>query len=294
MRSFIVMIGNNSFNPFFLRCGSRLLHYDNPVVMGILNATTDSFYDGGRYQTDTEVLSRAAQLVEEGADIIDIGVVSTRPGATLLAPQEEATRLKHAVRLVRREFPNAVISVDTCYSLPARAAVEAGADIINDISGGAFDTELFQTVAELHTPYILTHNPHATPGDPSGTASQHSFTFSTFSTQMSALVDNLHRLGVADIIVDPGFGFSKTLQDNYTLFSHLTEIRQLFPNSPLLVAISRKSMIYKLLETKPDDALTGTIALHAAALLAGTQMLRVHDVRATRQTIQVIKQIHNS
>ncbi len=277
--------------PFSLRCGSRLLHYEYPAVMGILNATVDSFYDGGRYLDDSAIVSRAVQIVDEGADIVDIGVVSTRPGAVMLSPDEEARRLQYVVGLVRRELPQAVISVDTCYSLPVRAAVDAGADIVNDISEGAFDATLFQTVADLHTPYILTHNPYGTPPDPSGTASDHTFDFNAFVTHISSLIAKLHLLGVADVIVDPGFGFSKSLQDNYTLFGHLGELRQLFPTNPLLVAISRKSMIYKLLKTTSTEALVGTTALHAAALMAGAQMLRVHDVSAARQAIMIISKV---
>ena len=294
MRSFIVMLRNNYFSSFSLRCGSRLIEYNVPAVMGILNATPDSFFDGGRYQADADILSRAVQLADEGADIIDIGVVSTRPGATLLSPDDEAKRLQHVVGLVRRELPDAVISVDTCWSLPARVAIEAGGDIVNDISGGAFDPQMFQTVADLRTPYVLIHNPFGTPSDPSGRTVQHPCDFTSFCTHLSTLADRLHNLGVADVILDPGFGFSKSLDDNYRLFNRLDEIRLLFPNDPLLVAISRKSMIYKLLNTTPDDALMGTTALHAAALLAGTQMLRVHDVRAARQTIKVMNGLNGS
>ena len=277
-----------------MRCGSRLLRYDKPAVMGILNVTADSFYDGGRYQTEDQMLARAEQMVAEGVDIIDIGAVSTRPGAQLLSPDEESRRLVAAVSAVRRRLPDAVISVDTCFALPARAAVEAGADIINDISGGAFDSAMFATVAELHTPYVLMHNPFGNAADPAGMDYIRSCNdlekdpSPDVILRLSTSVAQLRKMGVADIIIDPGFGFSKSLEQNYRLLARVSELRQLFPDCPLLVALSRKSMIYKLLGTTPDDALIGTIALHAAALMQGAQLLRVHDVRAARQTIEVI------
>lgn len=290
------MSRNNSFKSFSLRCGDRLFNFESPVVMGILNATPDSFYDGGSYMTDSQWIEHAVAMTEEGADIIDIGVVSSRPGATLLPPEQEARRLAEVVETVRRELPEALISVDTCYSLPARAAVDAGADIVNDISGGAFDEAMFETVAQLHTPYILMHNPLARVDDPAGVKGRREFegdydVMEDMVLGFSKLNARLREMGVSDVIIDPGFGFSKTLEENYHVMAHLSELRQLFPDNPLLVALSRKSMIYKLLSTTPDDALTGTIALHASALIAGAQLLRVHDVRATRQTIDIIGQL---
>jgi dihydropteroate synthase len=301
------MMCNNYFLPFTIRCGERLVRYDSPAVMGILNATVDSFYDGGRYCTEDQVVARAEQMVAEGVDIIDIGVVSTRPGAVMLTPDEEARRLSKVVDVVRRRLPEAVLSVDTCYALPARAAVEAGADIINDIGGGLFDAEMFRTVAELHTPYVLMHNPYGCADDPAGV--KHIKRLSESQNQTSELdgdptpdvilklsesVAKLRTMGVADIIIDPGFGFSKSLNQNYSLLGRIGELRELFPDCPLLVALSRKSMIYRLLDTTPEDALTGTVALHTVALMQGAQVLRVHDVRAARQTIAVIDKLINS
>lgn len=286
---------NNSFIPFTICCGDRLFRYEAPVVMGILNVTPDSFYDGGRYMGEKQIVERAIQMAEEGADIIDIGAVSTRPGAQMLTPEEEAKRLAAAVSIVRRQLPNAVISVDTCFSHPARVAVDAGADIINDISGGAFDPDMFKTVADLRTPYILMHNPCGTVDDPagikhlSGDASDDITAAAVM--HLSQLNVRLREMGVRDVIIDPGFGFSKTLDQNYRLLNRIGEFRTFFPNNPLLVALSRKSMIYRLLDTTPDDAFTGTVALHTAALLQGAQMLRVHDVRATKQTIAVISKL---
>lgn len=289
------MSENKSFTSFSICCGDRLVCYERPAVMGILNATPDSFYDGGRYIGEAQLVEHAVQMADEGADIIDIGVVSTRPGTQLLEPDEEAKRLAAAVSAVRRELPQAVISVDTCFSLPARAAVEAGADIVNDIGGGAFDPDMFPTVADLRTPYVLMHNPYGTATDPAGIAHLPADgpvdITADVVQRLSTLNARLHEMGVRDVIIDPGFGFSKNLDQNYRLLDRVGELRTLFPNNPLLVALSRKSMIYKLLGTAPDDALAGTVALHAAALRQGTQMLRVHDVRAARQTIDVIMKL---
>lgn len=279
-----------------LCCGERVLNFESPAVMGILNATPDSFYDGGRYSNEDQWVERAVSMMEDGADIIDIGVVSTRPGAILLAPDEEARRLANVVAAVRRKLPDALISVDTCYSLPARAAVDAGADIINDISGGAFDNKMFETVARLDVPYILMHNPFGSTGDPAGIKGRGAHTgvydvMEDIVVRLSSLNATLREMGVRDVIIDPGFGFSKTLDENYIIMAHLAELRQLFPQNPLLVALSRKSMIYKLLNITPDEALAGTIALHTSALFAGAQILRVHDVRAARHTIEVVRKI---
>ena len=285
------MMKNNSFKPFTLCCGSRLLSFDRPAVMGILNVTDDSFYDGGRYRGRDQYLLRASEMAADGADIIDIGAVSTRPGAQLLDPVVEAQRLSEVVKDVRNLLPDAVISVDTCFSVPARAAVEAGADIVNDISGGSFDSLMFETVAELNTPYVLMHN-LSTP-DHMQDNPQYEDILKDVVLFFSQRLEKLYRLGVKDVVIDPGFGFSKTLDHNYQLFSRIGQIKDLFPNEPLMVAISRKSMIYKLLETTPEDALIGTTALHAAALLSGAQMLRVHDVRAALQVVKTISRLTN-
>ena len=273
-----------------LRLGKRLVQFDRPAVMGILNVTADSFYDGGRYLDDDKLLARARQLFDEGADIIDIGVVSTRPGAALLSPDVESQRLVHAVSLVRKALPQAVISVDTCFALPARNAVLAGADMVNDVGGGDFDAAMFETIAELQVPYILMHN-GGTP-DHMQDNPHYDNILAEVTEFFSQRLARLYALGVPDVIIDPGFGFAKTLEHNYELFVRLSDLKRLFPREPLLVAISRKSMIYKLLQTTPDGALTGTIALHAAALLSGAQLLRVHDVREARQTIEVISHLH--
>lgn len=288
----------NNFTHFSLCCADRLLSFDRPAVMGIVNCTADSFYDGGTHASVPEAVDFAKALHDEGADILDLGVVSTRPGAALLSPDDEAHRLATLVSAVRSALPDAVISVDTCFSLPAKAAVQAGADIINDISGGAFDPLMFDVVAQLRTPYILMHNTLASADNPSGRsdASRHNRSADQLLNELalffSSSLNQLETRGVRDVIIDPGFGFSKSLDENYSVLSLLPELRRLFPNNPLLVALSRKSMIYKALDITPADALTGTVALHAVALLSGAQLLRVHDVRDARQTSAIISKLY--
>lgn len=273
------------FEPFSIAVQRRLVTFDRPAVMGILNATPDSFYDGGRHMEPAALVAHAQRLLDEGADIIDIGVVSSRPGAQLLPPDVEARRLADAVTLVRAALPEALLSVDTCFALPARKAVEAGADIINDISGGQFDNQLFETVADLQVPYILMHN-RALPS----TMQQHTGyddIIDDLTKYFSQRLDTLYRLGVKDIWIDPGFGFAKTVEENYALLHRLDELTTLF-REPLLTALSRKSMIYKKLGTSPDEALHGTIALDAFALAQGASLLRVHDPKPAAETIKLL------
>lgn len=273
------------FTSFSITAQGRLVTYDRPAVMGILNVTPDSFYDGGCHNDPTALVDHARWLLAEGADIIDIGVVSSRPGAQLLPPETEAQRLTEAVKLVRSAFPEAILSVDTCYSLPARKAVEAGADIINDISGGQFDKEMFQVVANLQVPYILMHN-RALPSE----MQQHTGyddIVDDLTKYFSQRLDTLYRLGVKDIWIDPGFGFAKTVEENYELLHRLDELTSQF-REPLLTALSRKSMIYKKLNTTPEEALNGTIALDAVALEKGSRLLRVHDPRPAVETIKIL------
>ena len=280
-----VKMEKTKFIPFSITVQGRLVQYDRPAVMGILNVTDDSFYDGGRYRTDETIVLRAKQLANEGADIIDIGASSSRPGAILLPPDEEARRLAHAVTLVREVLPQAVISVDTCYALPARTAIEAGADIINDIGGGDLDSEMFATVAALQVPYVMMHM-RGTPAD----MQQHTGygdIIDELTRHFSTRLDQLYRLGVKDVWIDPGFGFAKTVEENYQLLDRLDELTGLF-REPLLVGVSRKSMIYKPLNITPAEALDGTVALDAIALDRGARILRVHDPRPARQTVDLL------
>ena len=274
-----------NFTPFSITVHGKLVTFDRPAVMGILNITPDSFYDGGRHTTPDAFLAHARQLLADGADIIDIGASSARPGAQLIPPNEEARRLVEAVTLIRKEHPDAILSVDTCYSLPASKAIEAGADIINDISGGMFDDQMFTTVAALQVPYILMHN-RALPSE----MQQHTGyddIVDDLTKYFSSKLDTLYRLGVKDIWIDPGFGFAKSVEENYELLHRLDELTSLF-REPLLTALSRKSMIYKPLGITPDDALDGTIALDAVALEKGSRLLRVHDPKPALQSIRLL------
>lgn len=271
---------------YTINAGGRLLDLQTPVVMGILNATPDSFYAGSRTQTEAEIAARVHQIVDEGAGIIDVGAYSSRPGADDVPAEEEARRLRHALDIVRREAPDAIISVDTFRADVAKMCVEeGGAHIINDISGGTLDKNMFRTVARLHVPYILMHiqgEPHTMQQAPHyDNLEQEVFLF------LSQRVDQLRQLGVADIILDPGFGFGKTLAHNYELMNRLEDFREF--DLPLLVGISRKSMIYKLLGTTPAEALGGTIALNTIALMKGAHILRVHDVRAAVETVRIVE-----
>ena len=273
------------FEPFSITVQGRLVTFDRPAVMGILNITPDSFYDGGRYTTADAMLAQAHKLIDEGADIIDLGASSSRPGAELLDPEVEAQRLEDAIRLIRKEIPQVILSIDTCYSLPARRSIEAGADIINDISGGQFDEKMFATVADLQVPYILMHT-RGLPGQMQQLTGYDDIV-DDLTKYFSARLDALYRLGVKDIWIDPGFGFAKSVDENYELLNRLDELTTLF-REPLLTALSRKSMIYKRLGTTPDQALEGTIALDAIALAKGSRLLRVHDPKPARETIKLL------
>jgi len=274
-----------AFEPFSITVGGRLVEFRRPAVMGILNITPDSFYDGGRHQAPADMLAHAHRLLDDGADILDLGAASSRPGATLPHPDEEAARLTEAIRLLRTELPDAILSVDTCWATPARAAIEAGADIINDISGGQFDEEMFPTVASLQIPYLMMHT-RGLPGEMQQLTGYDDI-IDDLTKYFSARLDTLYRLGVKDIWIDPGFGFAKSLDDNYQLLDRLHELTTLF-RQPLVAALSRKSMIYKRLGCTPDDALHGTVALDAIALLKGARILRVHDPRPALDTIKLL------
>ena len=273
------------FSPFSIMVRGQLVTFARPAVMGILNITPDSFYDGGRYRDAVTMLAQARKLLADGADILDVGAASARPGAELPPPEVEAQRLDEAVRLIRSELPEAIISVDTCYSIPARTAIEAGADIVNDISGGQFDEQMFQTIADMQVPYILMHN-RGLPGVMQQMTGYDDIV-GDLTRFFSQRLDNLYRLGVKDIWIDPGFGFAKTVEENYELLHRLDELTSLF-REPLLTALSRKSMIYKRLGTTPDEALTGTVALDAIALEKGSRLLRVHDPKPAVETIRLL------
>ncbi len=275
----------HTFHNFSITVQGRLVEFTRPAVMGILNITDDSFYDGGRYREPEAMLARARQLLADGADIIDVGASSSRPGATLIPQDEEARRLTEAITLIGRELPEAVISVDTCFALPARAAITAGADIINDIAGGELDERMFQTVAELQVPYIMMHG---------GREHVNHVPYLDDDRLIDSMVqffsqrlDTLYRLGVKDVWIDPGFGFGKTVEQNHMLLDRLDELTTIF-REPLLAALSRKSMIYRPLGITPNEALDGTIALDAIALDRGARIVRVHDPKPALETIKLL------
>lgn len=274
-----------TIRPFSIVARGRLVEFRRPAVMGILNVTDDSFYDGGRYRSEEAIVRRAQAIVAEGADIIDIGAASSRPGAVLPPREVEAERLAWAVRLVRTELPEALISVDTCYSMPARAAIEAGADMVNDICGGEADEQMFGVVAELQVPYILMHGgkEHLAGIKEMGDDDP----VDTLTKFFSARLDVLYRLGVKDVWLDQGLGFAKSMEQNFELLDRLDELTTLF-REPVLVGLSRKRMIYTTLGTTPAEALNGTVALDAIALDRGAAAIRVHDVRPAVETVKLL------
>lgn len=259
-----------------LNLRGRLYPLCQPQIMGILNVTPDSFYAESRTQTEEAIAQRVEQIMTEGADIIDIGAYSSRPGADDVSAEEEAKRLRMGLGIVRRLYPKVPVSVDTFRADVARMAVEeGGADIINDISGGMMDKNMFRTVARLGVPYILMHM-QGTP-DTMQKAPHYDDVRREVLLYLAERIDRLNQLGAKDIIIDPGFGFGKTLEHNYELMNHLEDFQELA--RPLLVGISRKSMIYKLLDGTPQTALNGTTVLNTLSLVKGAHILRVHDVR---------------
>ena len=263
-----------------------LVSLKRPLVMGILNITPDSFYESSRCIDVAKAIERAGQIIEEGGDIVDVGAYSSRPGAEDVSEVEEIERLKSVLPIIREKYPNAIISVDTFRSSVARfAVVECGADIINDITGGEGDEKMFATVAELRVPYILMHMR----GTPQTMQLQTDYDniITDIIAYFSKKVDELHQLGVNDIVLDPGLGFAKSLEQNYNIIKNLTDIAQI--KLPLLVGVSRKSMIYKLLNTTPSEALIGTVALNTMALTKGANILRVHDVKECVETVKIFE-----
>lgn len=260
-----------------INCSGKLIAIDRPLVMGILNITRDSFYDGGRYTTEEAVLERAEQILSEGGDIIDIGAVSTRPGASVCDGQTECEAIVSTVRSIRAHFPQAVLSIDTFRAEVARAAIDCGADIVNDISGGTYDERMISTIGELQVPYVLMHTP-AMP-DKMQQCTHYEDILADMLQFFGRQLEKLHQQNVHDIIIDPGFGFGKTLEQNYFLLENLRVFKTL--DFPLLIGISRKSMIYKNLDTTPADALEGTLEATRTAIQNGADILRVHDVKET-------------
>jgi len=276
--------------PRYINAGGRLLDLEIPKVMGIINITPDSFYKGSRYGTDEEILVTAARMLEDGADILDIGGYSSRPGAKDISVDEESNRVLKAVKLINRKFPEAIISVDTFRADIAReAVVGCGATIINDIAGGDYDDRMFSVVEKLNVPYILMHMK----GDPRTMQNKPVYE-DIVADILKWLGDRIFKLksaGLKDIIIDPGFGFGKTIDHNFELLRRLGDFS--IAGLPVLVGISRKSMIWKTLDISVDEALNGTTALNAIAIFNGADILRVHDVREAIQTVRLIKKVKN-
>ncbi len=271
--------------PFTLNLKGKLLEINRPQVMGILNVTPDSFYSGSHSFGEKEAAVRAEALIREGADMIDVGGYSSRPGAAPVPVEEEMRRLRIGIKAVRSLDRDIPVSVDTFRAAVARKAVEEwGADIVNDISGGSIDPDMFETVASLKAPYILMHM-RGTPQTMQSLTDYNDVT-ADVAAELSRPLERLRRMGVADIIIDPGFGFAKTLEQNYELMAHLPQLQHML-ECPILTGISRKSMITRLCEISADEALPGTVALNTAAILAGTAIIRVHDVAEAVQTVKV-------
>ena len=271
--------------PLYINVNGRLMDLSEPQVMGILNVTPDSFYAGSRAETEQDIIRRLHQIMDEGASIVDIGGYSSRPGAQEVSAAEEMERLRMGLELIRKHRPDAVVSVDTFRADVAKmCAEEYGVAIINDISAGQMDENMFPTIARLGIPYIIMHM-KGTPQDMQVNPQYGHFLKEVFY-YFSEKVQRLRDLGVKDIIIDPGFGFGKNLEHNYELMNHLEEF-SLF-ELPLLVGVSRKSMIYKLLDITPQEALNGTTVLNTVALLKGANILRVHDVKEAVETVRIV------
>ena len=274
--------------PYSINVNGCLLSMERPLVMGVVNVTPDSFFASSRTDGEEMLLQRCASMIEEGADIIDVGGCSTRPTGELVSPGEELERVSRAFSLLRGRFPDAVFSVDTFRAEVARVCVsEYAVDIINDVSGFDWDEAMLDTVAELNVPYVLTHTKGVAGDEPV----YGDFIPDVFK-QLADKVWQLRQRGVKDIIIDPGFGFGKSLQQNYHLMSHLEEFAMF--DAPLLVGVSRKSMITRLLGITPDEALNGTTVLNTAALMKGASILRVHDVRAAREAVEIVAMLNSN
>lgn len=267
-----------------INCKGKLIELYSPKVMGIMNLTPDSFYDGGRLKNDQEILLHAEKLINEGATFIDIGGYSSRPNAKHISEKEELQRVIPVINMVIDKFPNALISIDTFRSKVANYAIQSGACMINDISAGNMDEKMFKTVAELQVPYIIMHmkgTPQTMQKNPIYNNIIHEIIF-----YFSQKISELRSLGVNDLILDVGFGFGKTIQQNYILLKNLSLFKSL--DVPILTGVSRKSMLYKMIDASAQEALNVTTVANTIALMNGTNILRVHDVKETIETIKII------
>lgn len=267
----------------------QVYSFDTPKIMGILNLTPDSFFDGGRYKDIDVILGRVESMIAEGADFIDIGASSTRPGALPVSVEEEIVRLFEPVKQIRNSFPEIFVSIDTYHSKVAQRMVwDFGVDMINDISAGSLDEAMFEMMSNLNVPYIIMHM-QGTPEDMQKNPSYKDLVKEVLK-YLADRINQLNLLGVNDIIADPGFGFGKTLNQNYELLADLDVFSLL--DVPLLVGLSRKSMIYKLLKNTPEESLNGTSIVHTIALINGANILRVHDIKQAKETISLVSKLN--
>ncbi|MEX0987276.1 MAG: dihydropteroate synthase [Bacteroidales bacterium] len=289
------MLKNKAKDTFFsknhsLNCRGRLLKLDTPRVMGILNITPDSFYDGGRYDEPAAAVTRAHEMISEGADIIDLGAASSRPGAELVPPELEISRLEPVISAIRDEYPEIIISIDTYNASVAEKMINTfHADMINDISAGNLDPEMIPLISRLNVPYIIMHM-KGTPGDMQNNPVYENVTDEVIQ-YFAERVYLLHDKGVSDVLIDPGFGFGKTMDQNYELLAQANTL-QMF-ELPVVAGISRKSMIYNLLGSTREDALNGTTAAHMILLQKGVNIIRVHDVKEAREAVSIFNETRN-
>jgi len=271
-----------------INCKGELIDLRSPKIMGILNLTPDSFYDGGKYTSEKEILLQIEKMIDEGATFIDIGGYSSRPGAKHISEKEEVLRIIPVVNSLIKHFPNILLSIDTFRSEVAKQSIDSGACMINDISAGNLDSKMFETIANLQVPYIIMHM-IGTPQNMQNNV-EYDNLIKDIIYFFSKKINALRELGVNDIVLDVGFGFSKTLDQNYELLQNLNLFKNL--DLPILTGISRKSMLYKLLNITPKEALNSTSVANTIALLQGANILRVHDVKETMETIKIVKKLN--
>ena len=271
-----------------IKIKGELINFSVPKIMGILNVTPDSFYDGGKYNSEKKILDQVEKMISSGADIIDVGGYSSRPGAKEISIENELSRVIPIIQLISKRFPNIIISIDTFRSKVANQAVNSGAHMINDISGGNLDSNMFKTVSKLDVPYILMHMR----GSPKNMMNNTNYDdiLNEIKNYFSERISKAKLDGVNNIIIDPGFGFSKTKEQNYKLMNRLEFLKEF--KTPIVVGISRKSMIYKTLDTTPDKALNGSTILHTISLLKGANILRTHDVLEAVECVKIIRQLN--
>ena len=261
----------------------KLLDLSTPKIMGILNITPDSFYDGGIFNSEKKILNQVKKMINDGADIIDVGGYSSRPGAKQVKVEDEIKRVIPVIELIKKKFSKTIISIDTFRSEVAQKAIDSGASIVNDISAGELDSNMFKCVAQLNVPYILMHmkgNPGNMQNEP-----KYKNVVNDIIKNLSEKIFLARENGIMDIIIDPGFGFGKTLEHNYEILNDLLLFKEL--DCPIMVGVSRKSMIYNLLKNKPEDALNGTTCINTIAILSGANILRVHDVKEAKEVVQL-------